>query len=79
MYAPGGHQKVGRPETKTNLSSKPALNGFKKESNLAAALGLESDSENDSERANVASPNPDNNQPLVRKMSSLSVQNQQVG
>uniref|UniRef100_A0A1B6CNB6 Chromo domain-containing protein n=1 Tax=Clastoptera arizonana TaxID=38151 RepID=A0A1B6CNB6_9HEMI len=67
-------QRFGRPEGKL----KPSVNGYKKESNLAAALGLESDSENDSERANVASPSPEKSHPVVRKMSSLSVQNQKV-
>ena len=63
------------------------VNGVKKEGNLAAALGLESDSDeetdllkkkilSDSEGAEVVDGL--GKRTLIRKMSSLSPQNQQV-
>ncbi|XP_075237257.1 chromodomain-containing protein chromator isoform X3 [Lycorma delicatula] len=63
----------GRGGKQDSKRGRPPMNGIKKESNLAAALGLESSGEESPERSPSTL-----SKPIIRNMSSLSPQNQQV-
>lgn len=69
------------------MGTERLVNGVKKEGNLAAALGLESDSDEESEllkKKNLSDSESTEvvdglgKHTVIRKMSSLSPQNQQV-
>lgn len=67
------------PQSPLASRNNPVMNGEPKESNLAAALGLESDEEEDHTAVSAASsPLLQKSPQTIQKMSSLSPQSQKV-